>query len=578
VQHADIPRAGDSNVHRAGAVRLAVLLLLAVTLAGRLWVALADYRLLIGADIWQDDAFYYLKIAQNILGGRGVTFDGQTTTNGFHPLFMALAVAVMSAVRDDPARAVRLLSQLSAIVAVATGALVFVLQRRLSGPLTALCALALWALSPYFTVFGVNGQETGLAILFTVLLILLYQRLIALDGAAGWGDYLWAGAAGGLAILARLDLAILVVALSADWLCKAALRQVPAGQGKKVAAAGLVILAVTLPWGAAGRGLTGNALPLSGAASRQIALEFGWTDLQHTWSSAADTAPAAFAGHPPAVFYADVATKLLGIFALEYPLSAPLRLNVPFTVWPRLQNYALFAWAPYLPASLAALALLALLKLALTAKPAVGKTPRGQNLHVLFGAYLLLFFAGYVFYSPAHWCFSRYLAAPVLVATIWGLQLGRALLSGSGAPQLGARRGALALVLILAASQAYLAWTWLDQFAAARRNSSFLTSWERLGPAIEPSATIGSFQSGIIGFFSGRDVVNLDGKVNPEAYEAIRTRRLHEYIRRKNITYIIDWDWISYLLCLRYAPPGAIHLEKVGQEPDGARMSLWRVR
>jgi hypothetical protein len=165
-------------------VKVAVLLLLAVTLAGRLWVALADYRRLIGADVWQDDAFYYLKIAQNILAGRGVTFDGHTPTNGFHPLFMALVAAVMSVEDRDPARIMHLVGLLSAIVATATGALVFLLQRRLSGTWTAVYALAIWALSPYFTVFGVNGQETGLAVLFTVLLILLYHRLIARGAAA----------------------------------------------------------------------------------------------------------------------------------------------------------------------------------------------------------------------------------------------------------------------------------------------------------------------------------------------------------------------------------------------------------
>ena len=37
-----------------------------------------------------DDAFYYFRIAHNIATGRGVTFDGEILTNGFHPLWMAL--------------------------------------------------------------------------------------------------------------------------------------------------------------------------------------------------------------------------------------------------------------------------------------------------------------------------------------------------------------------------------------------------------------------------------------------------------------------------------------------------------
>jgi hypothetical protein len=34
-----------------------------------------------------DDAFYYFKIAQNIVEGKGISFDGITITNGFHPLW-----------------------------------------------------------------------------------------------------------------------------------------------------------------------------------------------------------------------------------------------------------------------------------------------------------------------------------------------------------------------------------------------------------------------------------------------------------------------------------------------------------
>jgi hypothetical protein len=39
-----------------------------------------------------DDAFYYLKIAQNFARGAGSSFDGINPTNGYHPLwFLTLA-------------------------------------------------------------------------------------------------------------------------------------------------------------------------------------------------------------------------------------------------------------------------------------------------------------------------------------------------------------------------------------------------------------------------------------------------------------------------------------------------------
>lgn len=39
-----------------------------------------------------DDAFYYFKVAQSIVEGKGITFDGISRTNGFHPLWMILAI------------------------------------------------------------------------------------------------------------------------------------------------------------------------------------------------------------------------------------------------------------------------------------------------------------------------------------------------------------------------------------------------------------------------------------------------------------------------------------------------------
>src|SRR5215468_10863838 len=68
-----------------------------VVLAGatRLVVVLADYRSLITTDVYPDDAFYYLRIAGNVMAGRGWTFDGLAPTNGFHPLYMLMVLPIV---------------------------------------------------------------------------------------------------------------------------------------------------------------------------------------------------------------------------------------------------------------------------------------------------------------------------------------------------------------------------------------------------------------------------------------------------------------------------------------------------
>ncbi len=41
-----------------------------------------------------DDFFYYAQIAHNLLNGKGLSFDGITQTNGFHPLWMLILIAI----------------------------------------------------------------------------------------------------------------------------------------------------------------------------------------------------------------------------------------------------------------------------------------------------------------------------------------------------------------------------------------------------------------------------------------------------------------------------------------------------
>ena len=41
-----------------------------------------------------DDAFFYYKVAQNVLNGQGFSFDGINLSNGFHPLWMLVCLGI----------------------------------------------------------------------------------------------------------------------------------------------------------------------------------------------------------------------------------------------------------------------------------------------------------------------------------------------------------------------------------------------------------------------------------------------------------------------------------------------------
>jgi hypothetical protein len=54
-------------------------------------------------------------------------------------------------------------------------------------------------------------------------------------------------------------------------------------------------------------------------------------------------------------------------------------------------------------------------------------------------------------------------------------------------------------------------------------------------------ARAGSFNAGIIGYFSERTVVNLDGVVNEGSYEALKSCAMTTYVREEQLDYLVDF-------------------------------------
>jgi hypothetical protein len=57
----------------------------------------------------------------------------------------------------------------------------------------------------------------------------------------------------------------------------------------------------------------------------------------------------------------------------------------------------------------------------------------------------------------------------------------------------------------------------------------------------EPGDRIGAFNAGLLAYYSGRTVINLDGVVNAEAVEALKDHRLMSLIEARRIKYLFDW-------------------------------------
>lgn len=117
----------------------------------------------------------------------------------------------------------------------------------------------------------------------------------------------------------------------------------------------------------------------------------------------------------------------------------------------------------------------------------------------------------------------------------------------------------VAAVAMIAVYQPYDAMGWsgvhpheLNAYAGAR--------WLR--EETPPGTRAGSFNGGIIGYFSDRTVVNLDGVVNEGAYEALRDRDVTTYVRDERLEYIVDF---GAALIVAAAGPPVVTYEEVAQ-------------
>ncbi len=156
----------------------------------------------------EDDFYYYLKVAQNIAAGRGSSFDGFTLTNGYHPLYLIVFVAVSKVTTSlvGVFRALWLLGTLSAVSS-------FLFARKLlerpgSEPFLT-NALGLLFLVPCLHIFC-QGMEVTLTLPLGLGLLLAFR-----SQPAAW-SFLRAAGIGLLAaltVLSRLDAVFLVLPL-----------------------------------------------------------------------------------------------------------------------------------------------------------------------------------------------------------------------------------------------------------------------------------------------------------------------------------------------------------------------------
>ncbi|MFO1305778.1 MAG: hypothetical protein U1F54_18780 [Burkholderiales bacterium] len=246
-------QAPRSAAHAAVDRGLVVALCVAALLAWLLVAIPSVQSARTGANQFQDDAFYYLVPAKHFLTQGRFTFDGASTTYGFHPLWMAATIATVTVAGTGapPERlvfALNLVEKLIQGIAVAL-CIAWFLRERKEGPFAlGYIGIALLLLCPYFIVFH-QGMETTLA----VLLYAAAVRALRSDRLVRLGLML------ALLFLCRLDSGIFVglpLAIYAAWSRRAQ-------SGRAWAVAPLAIAMIAMP--ALYLTATGHHVPISGA-------------------------------------------------------------------------------------------------------------------------------------------------------------------------------------------------------------------------------------------------------------------------------------------------------------------------
>lgn len=449
-----------------------------------------------------DDAWYYFGIARNVAEGRGSTFDGINPTNGYHPLWLLVSVPVYAIGLDGMAAARALLAgQVVCYVAalvilagtvsrLADGWPKLARSRRAddaSGPAwceaTVVAAWVLFAGNPFVVKMFVNGLESGISVVLYALLLVRFAPPTPLrlaDTTSRWRC--GTGLLLLLIFLARTDAALL-----AGVLCLWAifeLRREPLRQA---------------------------LLPLAELFAPVLVGGFAYLALN---TIAFDT--------PVQVSGLHKRAPLDGPRLVTFGVLAGLGVYVTVRAWRRVHTPS--------------------------RSKGRGRFPRVTDLAVRtgwFGGFCFLLLGYYNALQTQQWLWYyaplgayALLLLPLAVSDFAESGLAEAPPTQTAARALAPVQAILLLPLVLALVLQVPVFTDPDLRSIQVAN---MQAGRWMDANLPDDAVAASWDAGVVGYFAGRPVVNLDGVVNSyEYYEASREGRIGPFLAARGITHVVN--------------------------------------
>ncbi|MDD3643690.1 MAG: glycosyltransferase family 39 protein [Candidatus Krumholzibacteria bacterium] len=473
-----------------------------------------------------DDSFYAFQIARNLSAGNGMTFDGIHPTTGFQPLYVFLLVPAFMASGADPVLPIYAALMMLAVFTTLTALLVFAIAKRYVGRSASFAAAAIWAFSPVVTKQAANGLETALAALMIALSVWYYvERVRPLDHPSP-GRLLILGLLLGLTVLSRIDGLFLVLAILLDSLLLLRGRADGAASLAHLLLVPMGVLVCYGPWLAVNMAQTGSPLQDSGAATRFLSLaysryfHYGPADLSATG--------------PNSAFIMTHIVHSLSTLKVIPPV------HVLFRSLEKLGAHIGAIGAARVLGDVAGGILLMAAAAALVRWRRDPRKSRRRELDflLLFSLLLMLSYSLYVFGSFFYlrYYYPVYLGACIYLAFF--LQ---------DAADLIRRRSIAVRRIAVAGAAVYSVLFGCFTFSQAFRSYPIYPFYD-IARWVERNTgrneTIGAFQCGMIGYFADRRVINLDGKVNRDAYAALRSGCLDEYLCNEGIDVVLDHEQI----------------------------------
>jgi len=423
-----------------------------------------------------EDGYYALSVARNLADGNGLTIDGTQSTNGFQPAF-TVAMAVAFIGSGSVETSLRIVLLLHWLVFIATAFVIGLIARDLFGSDTDEGRLA-QLLAPVLFLSGLFTIQVGFNGLETGALLLGY--------ALAW-RYAQTHDLGGVRHLAVfgviLGLVVLVRVDAVFFVVAASAAVAWRWTVRRGALLAGVAAAVSSPWWIYNAVIFGSLVPTSGTSQTHWELS-----TSRLWEG------------------------VRGLAVGAVPWLASNKIDQHLTL---------------LRPVITVVGVVAVVRLVRRRAMLVAERRTWEFASVLGVTYLALT-AWYLMSSYATHFYGRYLVPVVLVVVM-----------GATVVAITHLRRLIGVGSILATVVAASAVLGLFHSNLDPRNPMLDEQVALVEAVVPPGETVAAKQSGTLGFFRS-DVVNLDGKVNPDALEA--RGDLPAYISRIGVRWLCDWD------------------------------------